>query len=205
MIKLKALILILIMSNTITLLSQKPSLRDSIEKEILKIVAKDYQKLNEVDTGNAKLIKDVSSKTNNAIKSIFQNQIKCHRETLDFQRWAMVFSPTLIILIFALLLYRNLNNKNNAFTITDLISVNRDNETKVLSVSRFIVLLTGLAAIFIGTTMTMYYGYLLVAECNFNPSTDSLWKILAGLGIGVVPYGVNVWNGNEKERTNANG
>ncbi|MBK8403845.1 MAG: hypothetical protein IPP06_16355 [Saprospiraceae bacterium] len=45
----------------------------------------------------------------------------------------------------------------------------------------------------------MYNGYLLVAQCNGGIDADGLWKILAGLGIGIIPYGINVWNKNTKE------
>ncbi|MFN8332207.1 MAG: hypothetical protein U0T81_13500 [Saprospiraceae bacterium] len=44
----------------------------------------------------------------------------------------------------------------------------------------------------------MYYGYMLVAQCN-NANLDGLWKILAGLGIGIIPYGINVQLKNTKE------
>lgn len=154
-----------------------------------------------MDSSIQTIIKIDSSKTKHLLDSLYKvGETKCKREKLEPEHWMMVFSPTVIILFFALLLMINLYRKKD-FSITKLVSLESDQ--KVLSTSRFIAFLTGLAAIFIGTTMTMYYGYLVVAECPHNPSVDGLWKILLGLGIGVVPYGINVFNKNEKEE-NAN-
>ena len=70
------------------------------------------------------------------------------------------------------------------------------------STSRLLAFITGLIAIIIAVCLVSYHGYALFAGCSGEKQLDSLWKILAGLGIGVIPYGINVWNGNAKETPN---
>jgi hypothetical protein len=123
-----------------------------------------------------------------------------NREGLKFWHWLLVFLPTGIMLFFSWLLISKLS-KDSDFKLINLFAI--DDGKNIYSTSRFIVFLTGLAAIFICTTLTMYYGYVVVAECKNNPSIEGLWKIFIGLGLGVVPYGINVWHKNEKEE-NAN-
>lgn len=153
------------------------------------------------------IISDTSNIVRKKLDSLYQESpctINCFNRSLNTTQWWLVFLPSGIVLFFALLLMVNLWSKDE-FSITKLLRIDKNNgEAENLSSSRFIALLTGIAAVFIGTTMTMYYGYALVAECNKTHSVDDLYKILIGLGIGVIPYGINVWNRNNREENQPN-
>ncbi|NJO24718.1 MAG: hypothetical protein HC867_01430 [Bacteroidia bacterium] len=69
------------------------------------------------------------------------------------------------------------------------------------SVSRLLAFVTGVIALVIAVCLVSYHGYAMFAGCGGEKQFDALWKVLLGLGIGVIPYGINVWNGNPKEQT----
>ncbi|MDX2046140.1 MAG: hypothetical protein SFU87_05110 [Chitinophagaceae bacterium] len=71
------------------------------------------------------------------------------------------------------------------------------------SVSRLLAFITGVIALVIAVCLVSYHGYAMFAGCGGEKQFDALWKVLLGLGIGVIPYGINVWNGNPKEQTTA--
>jgi hypothetical protein len=62
------------------------------------------------------------------------------------------------------------------------------------SSSRLIAFMSGLTAIVISITLMTFYFYDVLAGVNTSQTTylDSVWKIIAGLGIGVLPYGFNM-------------
>ena len=68
------------------------------------------------------------------------------------------------------------------------------------STSRLLAFITGVTAILIAICLVSYYAYAIFAGCGNEPQLNALWKILMGLGIGIIPYGINVWNGNPKEQ-----
>jgi hypothetical protein len=71
----------------------------------------------------------------------------------------------------------------------------------VRSASRTIAFFTAVTAMIIVIVLTGYTGYQMVSGCGKEVNLDGLWKILLALGIGVIPYGANVLNGNTKEGT----
>jgi|GEM_PF-2079289 len=58
------------------------------------------------------------------------------------------------------------------------------------SVSRIIVFLSGLTTLIVVVCFMSYYAYCLVTS-RVMPSFDALTNLIFGLGLGVVPYGVN--------------
>jgi di/tricarboxylate transporter len=124
---------------------------------------------------------------------------------IKWQQWVIVFFMPVTMLIFALIFTIKFRNSKE-LKFSRLVGLTEDvnKEDKLLSSSRFIALLTGLTAIFVITTLIMYYGYIMVAECNIELPLSQLWTIIAGLGIGVIPYGFNVWNRNNKENPGSN-
>lgn len=131
---------------------------------------------------------------------IFCQKTECTGEVTGFWEWLVVlFMPGTMLLLAFIFMIKFWNSKD--FTASRLLGITPDEgeNNKLQSTSRFILILTGLTAIFASTTLVMYYGYMMVAQCNNAMNLDGLWKILAGLGIGIIPYGINVWNKNTKE------
>jgi len=56
------------------------------------------------------------------------------------------------------------------------------------SSSRLIAFLTSISAIVIALSLITYYAYGYITKAGNMTNLDGLWKIVAGLGIGVVPY-----------------
>ena len=131
-------------------------------------------------------------------------------------RWWLIFLPLILFLtVGGFFMYLILRGK---FELAEALSIGQpqpearvtDADGKVTeipkpvsSTSRLIAFLTGLTAILIAVCIITYHAYFTLAECEGDPGLESLWTILAGLGIGIIPYGVNVWRGNKKE-TNIN-
>jgi hypothetical protein len=134
------------------------------------------------------------------------SELKCKDVSeLKWQHWVIVFFMPVAMLLFALIFtIKFRNSKELKFSRLVGLTDETDKEDKLLSSSRFIAILTGLTAIFVTTTLIMYYGYIMVAECNIKLPLSQLWTIIAGLGIGVIPYGFNVWNRNNKENPRSN-
>lgn len=145
-------------------------------------------------------------------KQAEQVKIECTKNYNDikFLQWCIIFFMPFIMVAFAIVFFI-VFYKSKEFKIASLIGISKKSEIgtdeakeiEIQSTSRFIALLTGLTAIFISTTLIMFYGYIMVAQCNTSFDFDGLWKILAGLGIGIIPYGINVWNKNVKEEAAA--
>ena len=149
----------------------------------------------------------LSEKLSNIEEYIQQaSEAKCRNASeIKWQQWAIVFFMPVTMLLFAIVFaFKFRNSKELKFSRLIGLSEKNDEDDKLLSSSRFIALLTGLTAIFVTTTLVMYYGYIMVAECNIKLPLSQLWTIIAGLGIGVIPYGFNVWNRNNKETLDSN-
>jgi hypothetical protein len=73
-------------------------------------------------------------------------------------------------------------------------------DTLPKSTSRLIAFMTGVTAIICSLSfMTLFiYSHLFGTDATLN--FDGIWKILAGLGVGTIPYGFNMW----KERSASN-
>lgn len=127
---------------------------------------------------------------------------ECTGDVKGIGEWFVVLFMPIVMLLFSIVFFL-VFKKSDEFKVSKLIGIGiiKQNGEVVegQSTSRFILLLTGLTAIFVSTTLVMYYGYMMVAQCNNVLDLDGLWKILAGLGIGIIPYGINVWNKNVKE------
>lgn len=190
------LVFILFTTSSINLFADQvpavPLNKDSVSIEKLKI---------KIDSLSGK-IQEFQKKLAEPIK------IECTKnyDDLKWQHWCIIFFMPLIMLIFAITFFI-VFYRSKEFKVARLIGIGKQThngiedkkEVEAQSTSRFIALLTGLTAIFVSTTLVMYYGYMMVAQCNNALDLDGLWKILAGLGIGIIPYGINVWNKNVKE------
>lgn len=177
------------------------------------------------DTGN-KQGKPETGKTPNPATSNDNNQNKtgaenkggnsCNDCEITWQQWLLIFAPVLLILVAFNYVLRKM--KKDKFSIASALSSGQmeertttetgaDGQPKTItykenlgSASRTIAFFTGITAIFIAACLTTFEGYHIVAGNNSQLDFDGLWKILGALGIGVIPYGINVWNGNAKEK-----
>lgn len=136
--------------------------------------------------------------------------VECKKTTLTGGDWLLVFLPvSLFFIVGSYFVYLILKGK---FDLAEALSTGeKRTETVQLegrettttkpigSTSRLLAFLTGISAILIALCLVTYSAYAVVAQCS-NVNFDALWKILLGLGIGVIPYGMNVLNGNGKEK-----
>ena len=122
---------------------------------------------------------------------------------LDKSQWVVIFFMPIIMLFFSIIFMIKFRKSDDLkfSKIIGFSNVSNGKNDPALSTSRFILILTGLTSIIVVTTLVMYYGYIMVTGSASNIPVDDLWKILAGLGIGIIPYGINVWSKNEKENT----
>ncbi|MCA0396404.1 MAG: hypothetical protein LCH51_03310 [Bacteroidetes bacterium] len=145
----------------------------------------------------------------------------CHLQNGLSIESVLIVTPILLFLITAVFLLRRL--KREGFTFADALStfrpettttfstirgaegnpttdkVEKTQDKQIRSTSRLMAFITGLTALIIGTCLTSYVGYLSISGCGRDFNIDGLWKILVSIGIGVIPYGINVFNGNRKE------
>lgn len=70
------------------------------------------------------------------------------------------------------------------------------------SSSRLIAFLTAISAIVIALSLITYYAYGYITQKGGMTNLDELWKIIAGLGIGVVPYIAKTIKGEPAAATN---
>jgi hypothetical protein len=82
------------------------------------------------------------------------------------------------------------NDPNDAAKVLSTETKSEPNYSR--SASRLIAFLTALAAIIIALCMITLYAYGYITKNGDIPKMDELWKIIAGLGIGVVPYASKV-------------
>lgn len=151
----------------------------------------------------------------------------CTKATLKPAQNFLVFTPLVLLLLVAIIFIIWIRNSN--FTLEDALSVaptvtqfeeaakaraaaaQAANAAGVAppsipdpkpqgSVSRLLAFITGVVAIIIAVCLVSYNAYAMFAGCGGEKQFDALWKVLLGLGIGVIPYGINVWNGNAKEQ-----
>jgi hypothetical protein len=145
-----------------------------------------------------------------------EHKTTCSTCEIEIMGWIMVFSP--IILLLLAFIYVSQKMKKDGYSIASALSAGQIDETVVTgkdadgkdvsktvkqnlgSASRTIAFFTGLAAIIIATCLTTFQGYNIVTGNNVAMNFDGLWKVLGALGIGVIPYGINVWNGNTTEK-----
>lgn len=79
--------------------------------------------------------------------------------------------------------------------LTAVVETTEPNYPK--SASRLIAFLTAISAIVIALSLITYYAYGYMTQIGDMKNLDELWKIIAGLGIGVVPYVAKTIKGNE--------
>jgi uncharacterized membrane protein YeiB len=139
----------------------------------------------------------------------------CNPDKVKKEEWILVLLPTIL---FLLLFYYFMGwLKKDKFKIADALSscepltltqLTKDaagittgtTDTQVMprSSSRLIAFLTALTAMILGLSLTTYYIFITLADCP-NRNLDDLWKIIASLGIGIIPYGANMWKESKKE------
>lgn len=138
----------------------------------------------------------------------------CNTEKVRGIQWLLVFLPAVIFFIlfyyFMSWLKSDKYKLSDALTGCDPITLTEQTkdvagnftgttETEILpkSSSRLIAFLTGLTAMTIGICLTTYYVFITLADCP-KPDLDGFWKVIASLGIGIIPYGANMWKESKK-------
>jgi len=154
-----------------------------------------------------------SSKTA-AAKTAVEVCKTCKAEKVKDFQWLLVFLPAIVF--FILFYYFMGWLRKDKYKLADALSacepltlteqtkdaagvVTGTTDTDVMprSSSRLIAFLTGLTAMTIGLSLTTYYIFITLADCP-NPDLDGLWKVIASLGIGIIPYGANMWKESKK-------
>jgi hypothetical protein len=200
-------------TDSLTLLKQKDT-----------VIAKKDLQIAKLDSANKMLAKIDTSKAlaGEVCKTC------CATAKLGFKQWLLVFLPVIFTLLLGFYFIRWI--RKDGFKLADALSATQATTATVVerrtdpanpvqpvvettttagqepvrSTSRFVAFVTGIAAIIIAVSLVTYYAYFAIAGCPAPPNYEDLWKILAGLGIGVIPYGVNVWNNNTKENNPTN-
>jgi hypothetical protein len=190
-------------------LSSKAAVSDSLIQEVIKQL---YVKVNKDSSSYVELTKKLKamSDTLNA-----QSQTTCEvcmNKKMSNMHWIITLMP--ILLSFVAIWYFMDKLKSKSFNFAEALSGrgmekvekadgSTSNEAKpIASTSRLMAFITGITAIIIALCLTCYYGYHQIAECTNKLEFEGLWKILLGLGIGIIPYGINIWGGNSKETGN---
>lgn len=133
----------------------------------------------------------------------------CHTDKVKGIQWVLVFLPTIFFLV--LFYYFMTWLKRDGFKLADALSScepltlsqqTKDDDGKLTnttssqvlprSASRIIAFLTGITAMVIGLCLITYYIFITLADCP-SLNLDDLWKVIASLGIGIIPYGANMW------------
>lgn len=199
------MIFIMFIFNSASFAANPDSLIQEIIKQLKGKMNKDSSSYVEL-TQKLKVISDTLN---------FNSQIKCEEcsnKDMSWPHWLLTLMP--ILLSFLAIWYFMNTLKLKSFNFAEALSgremekvVNADGTTSnelrpVASTSRLMAFITGITAIIIALCLTCYYGYHQIAECNNKLEFEGLWKILIGLGIGIIPYGINIWGGNSKEKGN---
>lgn len=133
---------------------------------------------------------------------------------ISFWQWILVFLP---VILFSFVLFYTLKRlKTEHYSLSEMLSDNEPSEIDVdnplarnadgtpvagqpafikksvlvRSTSRMAAFISSICAVAIGTCSTSYYFYMYLKTAQ-APNLDSLYDILLGLGIGVVPYAIN--------------
>jgi uncharacterized membrane protein YeiB len=139
----------------------------------------------------------------------------CNPEKVKKEEWILVLLPIILFLLFFYYfmgwLKRDKFKIADALTSCELITLtaqtkdladnvvgSTSSEIMPKSSSRLIAFITALSAIVIALCLTSYYIFITLADCP-NPDLDGLWKIIAALGIGIIPYGANMWKESKKD------
>lgn len=126
-------------------------------------------------------------------------QANSTRNDLSYGQWGLIFLPELMTTIFGLLFLIKFW-KTDWGKISILIS---NGDSSKLSLSKFVLFISGISTVFISITMTSIYCYLLITESNQELKIESLIKIYTLLGIGIIPYGIDKWKELSSERIKA--
>jgi hypothetical protein len=141
----------------------------------------------------------------------------CNPDKVKKEQWILVLLPTILFLL--LFFYFMGWLKKDKFKIADALSscepltlteqtkdaagaVTTTTDTQIIprSSSRLIAFLAGLTAMIIGLSITTYYIFITLADCS-KPNLDDMWKVITSLGIGIIPYGANMWKESKKITT----
>lgn len=190
----------------------KAQLADSNYNKVVDHFQRVEARLNAIDSNNRK--PNATANLGKPLNAGIPRQIEWFDKTL-------VAAPILLFILAGL--YLNVRLRREGFTLADALSTFRPDSKKttsrvlsagivqsaneaettsdipVKSSSRLIAMLTGMVSLIIAICLTSYAGYRAIIGSEQTVDIDGLWKVLAALGIGVVPYGINVFNGNSKE------
>lgn len=130
---------------------------------------------------------------------------------ITIEEWLIIMLPAILFLLLFFYFMSWLKKENfklsDALSADESVSKSISSETKqdptdslkpittiteipnyARSSSRVIAFLTGITAIVIAISIVTIYNYAQVSKHTDLIDLDGIWKIIAGLGIGVVPY-----------------
>jgi hypothetical protein len=156
--------------------------------------------------------------------SLTKRQLKCASASpVHLTTWqhVLVFSPIVLFLISLGYLYARLRHEE--FKLSRALSTFRPKTTKMVSktfakdgtvasctqqektedelvrsASRMLAFFSVIVALIIAVMLTCFIAYQAFSHEDIKYS--ELWKILAALSIGILPYATNVFRGNQKEQ-----
>ena len=160
-------------------------------KDSVKLHQQELDSLKNVITNLTKQVTDLKNKS--------EVQIVCSKQNLSWKKELFIISPILLLILYTILFISGLYNLNEPAQKSFLSVMITEDDNKSIVPGKFIAFICGMTAVIISLIATSYYGYMLIAECKGSFNLDDLWKIVLSLGIGIVPYGINVYKKNEKE------
>ena len=113
----------------------------------------------------------------------------------------IAFMPVILVAITIFICLIGLKNSDVSFSslfsekdttkTTPLIKDGVATETTPASTSRFIVFVTGLTGLILGSSITTFFIYQYFIDPTKPADISNLSTVIFGLGIGVIPYGFN--------------
>lgn len=162
----------------------------------------------EVKRLQEELYKAKKTDKNGKNEQLATENITTDEANLSSLEWVIVFLPSAFFLLMFYYFMSWLKKDNyrlaDALSSCDPVEISdpeKSDGSKIdvlpRSSSRMIAFLTGLAAIVValGVLTVQFYGFLTE---NKSFETDGMWKLLLSLGIGVIPYGINMFTKNDK-------
>lgn len=172
-----------------------------VDSAVIKLTA-EVKRLQE----EMKIVKKTDKKEGHEL--LTRENLTANEANLSSLEWVIVFLPSAF---FLLMFYYFMGwLKKDSYKLADALSScdpvkisdpEKSDGSKIdvlpRSSSRMIAFLTGLAAIVValGVLTVQFYGFLTE---NKSFETDGMWKLLLSLGIGVIPYGINMFTKNDK-------
>ncbi len=157
---------------------------------VIELLQKEINELKVKDTSFMR----VDSIMNYRIEKLENIPQRCFKQTLSNKEWAFVYCPIVLLIIytglFSIGIYRD-KKIEGLFKSMFLASENSDT---IIVPGKFVVFIGGMTAVIISLFVLSFFAYILIAQCDNNLDVSNLWKLIAALGIGVIPYGFYIFS-----------